>query len=104
MFEFIAKYWLEVIFGLFLSFIAFVFKRLLTYKDNIENINDGMKSILRIKISENYEKIIEKNCITLYDKEGVMDMYECYKKLGGNGFIDELIENINKIPIKENCK
>ena len=36
-----------------------------------------------------------------YEKENVLLMYSQYKKMGGNSFIDDIMEEIKDLPIKK---
>ena len=47
---------------------------------------------------------IEKECITLEDKENLKEMYAAYKALGGNGHLDTAMAEIEKLPVgAEDC-
>lgn len=39
--------------------------------------------------------------ITLEDKETLIDMYKAYKELGGNGHLDTIMEEVDKLPIRD---
>ena len=42
-------------------------------------------------------------CISLNEKETLNNLYIEYKKLGGDGIIDDIRDEIDKIPIKKDC-
>lgn len=42
---------------------------------------------------------IDNGYITLDDKENLKDMHEAYKALGGNGHLDTVIAEVEKLPV-----
>lgn len=50
------------------------------------------------------ESYINRGSITLDEKENVMRLYAAYKGLNGNGDLDTVMAEINKLPIKEVLK
>lgn len=42
---------------------------------------------------------INKGCISLLDKENLLEMHKAYKALGGNGHLDTVISEIDELPI-----
>ncbi len=100
--EFIAKYWLEAVFGLItLALTAWV--RHLSKQNKIrkaeqEAIKKGIQALLRDGIINQYNKYMEKKYIPIYAMENVEAMYKEYHALGGNGTITELYEDLQDLP------
>lgn len=47
---------------------------------------------------------IDKGCINLDDKENLKEMHKAYKGLGGNGHLDLVMEEVEKLPVSsEDC-
>lgn len=44
---------------------------------------------------------IREKKITLSDKDTLVDMYKAYKALGGNGHLDVIMREIDKLPVVE---
>lgn len=44
---------------------------------------------------------IKQKCITLSDKDTLIDMHKAYKALGGNGHLDVVMNEIEKLPVVE---
>ncbi|MEG2283715.1 MAG: hypothetical protein RSB99_03715 [Bacilli bacterium] len=103
MLDFILKYWIQILFGSLISLAGVIFKQLNNYRLKVNEMQNGIRVILKLKISEYYEKVSNKKCITMYEKELITEAYDNYHNLGGNGFIEELMENINLIPVKNDC-
>lgn len=101
MISFIIKYWIEFLFGIVTSLIMVKFKN---FKDDYEMIKETKNSIcilIKNEIIIEYYDIQYKKYVTIYDKEIINDLYKEYKNLGGNGFVENLIKDINSVPVKE---
>lgn len=61
-------------------------------------LNKAVCALLRDRILFLCEKYIEKGIITHKQFESLMMLYENYKALGGNGFIDEEVEMVTDLP------
>lgn len=44
-------------------------------------------------------RYIEDRHISLEDKENLMDMHKAYKALGGNGHLQTVIDEVNRLPV-----
>ena len=44
-------------------------------------------------------KYIDNGQISLDDKENLKDMHDAYKALGGNGHLDTVMEEVEKLPV-----
>ena len=93
MLNYIIKYWLEILFTLISSGIAYIFKQYISLKH-------GMKSLLKAEIIKIYDKQITSGVCPNYMKENIKEMYDNYHKLGGNGFITSLVNKIYDLPSK----
>ena len=78
------------------------------YSNQIELQKDNkitMRSsadLLRDKMLYMYKQCYEeRHYISLHEKENFLHMYEDYKKLGGNGMIDDIHEKIMDLPTKK---
>ena len=100
MINFIITYWLEVIFGIILSLITVLWQNIKTYHKKMESIKSGVKILLKNEITNYYDEAILKISITLFEKEMLIELYKQYKNLEGNGLIENLIEKIDTIPLK----
>lgn len=100
MLEFIVKYWIQILFGLLISFMTYFFKQIINYKKKLDASNEGIIAILKIKIIEKYNEFVTKETITIVEKEGLMDLYNVYKKFECCDVIKDLINEIDSIPIR----
>lgn len=91
--NFIIKYWLEILFTLMSSGIVYIFKQYISLKN-------GMKALLRNEIIRIYDNQILLGYCSNYMKENIREMYENYHKLGGNGFVTNLVNKLYDLPNK----
>ena len=103
MLDFVIRYWLQIFFGAICSLILVIIKKIAFYKKTIMMMEDGIKALLRTKIIETYNTVMNNNGITLAQKENLYLLFDEYKKLGGNGLIDDLVRDIEKLPVIKLC-
>lgn len=56
--------------------------------------NDGEKCLLRTAILNIYYKGLDKKELHQYEAENLIKLYEAYKALGGNSFVDEIYSDM----------
>jgi len=104
MLEWIAKYWLEVLFGLVSAGFGIVSrrlsKRLNEEKARNEAIENGVRDMLRLTILDNYERCKQAGVISVARKDAVDSAYKSYHALGGNGTVTQAHSEIMALPIK----
>lgn len=64
---------------------------------SLENAN---RIIMKDRIKHLGKSYILRGSITSEEMEDLHEMHSCYHDLGGNGFLDTLMSNVNKLPIK----
>lgn len=103
MVTFILEYWTEFLFGILASIILFFYHKIGEYYKNVSATKNGMKILLKNEIIKEYQSMHKRKCTTIYEKSIIMDLYKEYKNLGGNGVIEDIIRDVNEIPLNENC-
>lgn len=63
---------------------------------NTKRTTEGEKCLLRSEMLRTYYKHIDTREIRQYEFENFIKLYEAYKSLGGNSFIDEVHEEVMK--------
>lgn len=91
MIEFLKNYWLEFLLSSILSTIIIVIKE-------YGGLKTGMKALLRNEIIRIYERYIKLGHCPSYMKKNINEMYTSYHKLGGNGMVTAMVEEIYKLP------
>lgn len=63
---------------------------------NTRRTLEGERCLLRSEMLKIYYRNLEKKTIKQYDFENYIKLYEAYKSLGGNSFIDEINEEVRE--------
>lgn len=61
--------------------------------------SEGTKCLLREKLIDYHDKYMEKKCIPSYALRNWVEMFNAYKRLGGNGMIDGMDHEVRNLPI-----
>lgn len=61
--------------------------------------SEGTKCLLRVKLIEYHDKYMEKKAIPSYALKNWVEMYEAYKRLGGNGMIEGMDKEVHALRI-----
>lgn len=105
MWDFIVKYWLEVLFGIVVAGLSAMYaklsKRLQAERDKNQAIENGLRDILRLQILDTYEKCVQEDrTISVSRKDAIDSAYHSYHALGGNGTITQVHTEIMQMSIK----
>lgn len=90
--NFIKEYWVLITFFIGEITALFIFAKYFI---------DAVKCLLRNDILNIYDKCKHDKKITRYQLQSVHLSYEIYKKLKGNSFIDEIMEEIKGYEIRD---
>ena len=75
--------------------------RIKDYKNKDLRQEEALKCLLRSNITSKYYVYSELGEIPYYEKENVDRMFEQYKMMGGNSYVDTIVREINSLPIKK---
>lgn len=89
--QFIIQYWVQFSCGILAVGLATMAKRVMA-------LRHGMMTLLRSDIIRCYEKYIGREWIPIYAMENVLESYNAYHTLGGNGTITKLVEELRCLP------
>lgn len=100
---FISAHWLEWLFTAVIAVLSWFLKllkdQLAEEKQKNEAIADGMQSLLRESIVNNYNKwCVERGYCPIYAKESMKKVYKAYHNLGGNDVATDLYDKLLKLP------
>ena len=106
--QYIVTILLTVISGVLLFVIKGLLTQIKTLKDEQKKretewqkaISAGVVSLLRIQLIEYHDKYMVGDHIPTYVYENFNEMYEAYTKLGGNGMITHMKEEIDSLQVK----
>ena len=94
--QFIAKWWLELVFGGVATAALGLYKKATKRQKAIE---DGVRDMLRLTILDNYERCKQAGVISVSRKDAIDSAYQSYHALGGNGVITQVHSEIMAMPI-----
>ena len=63
-------------------------------------IEEGVQALLRNELVRRYREYETKGELSILDKENIEDMFIQYQKLGGNGTVKQLMNELLKLPTK----
>jgi len=106
--EWISKYWIEWVFGLLIAVLTWVVKRTTTRVKNEqaqnEAMRDGMRALLMRQIQQDCEAVIAAGTASVETKTSIEQMYQAYHRLGGNGIITNLRDQMMCLPTQTTKK
>lgn len=70
-------------------------------KSKKDYTQEALKILLKSELKKEYIELIKKGFVTFDELESVNEVYEAYHNLKGNGTGTKMIEEIRKLPIKE---
>lgn len=88
--DFLKEYWVLITF--FIGEIGALFMF-------VKSINKGTKCSLRNDILNIYDRCKDKKQITQYQLQSIEYSYDLYKKLGGNSFVEDIMERIKEFDL-----
>lgn len=100
--EFIRLHWVEFLFSGVSTILAVLYrdvrKRLKAEHDKNTAIAEGVQSLLRESIVQNYNEYHDKGYCPIYAKESIKRVYKAYHNLGGNDVATKLYEKLLEMP------
>ena len=101
--EFVVKYWLEILFGIIVTGLTTgvtrINKKLKEEKIRNQAIEKGVQCLLRMQILDTYERSKTDGKISVSRKDAIGLACDSYLALGGNGTIKRICDEIKAMPI-----
>ena len=105
MYEFILKYWIEVILGIVVGILAKGFKKTIDHiherTEEQEQIKIGLVAILHDRLFQSGMYFLDKGEISVSELDNIAEMYEAYNKLGGNSTGTEIFKRLQELNLTE---
>ncbi len=95
MLDWIIQYWIQLVFGLMITFAGYLYRQVKKYRHHLRSIENTVITLLKFKIMEIYEQIKDKDMISMSDKEKISKLYNEYKQFEPNGLINDLVRTLN---------
>ena len=77
-----------------IGFVTPIFIKLKKYKHNLDDVNEGIKCLLRSEMTRTYYRHLDDKTIRQYEFENFIKNYKAYKALNGNSFVDKIYEEV----------
>lgn len=98
--EIILKVILTVVGFITTGVLGYLVAKVKDYKKRDTNQEEALKCLLRSNITSKYYVYNEMGNIPIYEKENIDYMFEQYKLMGGNSYVERIVKEINDLPIK----
>lgn len=99
--EIIMKVVLTIVGFIVTGILGYLTAKIKEYKKKDNNQQKALKCLLRSAITSKYYVFNELGEIPRYERENIIYMYEQYKNMEGNSYVDEIYPEILKLPIKQ---
>ena len=83
------------------GFLGYFVAKIKGYKEKDVRQEEALKCLLRSNITSKYYVYSELKEIPYYEKENIDKMFEQYKMMGGNSYVDTVVREINTLPIRK---
>ena len=103
--EWIARYWMEWLFGIMAALAAASYRRISKHMRHTQKkdraLDDGMRALLRDRIISACDHYFEKGYAPVYARENITSMYDAYHSLGGDGIVTDMVRQTMELPYKK---
>lgn len=65
----------------------------------MQAIQESLQMILQSSLIDTHDESVKKGYITIYKRRNFDKKYECYKRLGADGVIDDLVAKVRSLEI-----
>ena len=100
--QFASSHWVEWLFTVSVAVLGWgyrqIYARLKIEQKKNEAIAEGVQSLLRESIVDNYNRYSDKGFCPIYAKESIKRVYIAYHKLDGNDVATELYKKLLAMP------
>lgn len=99
--EIVMKVILTIVGFIVTGVLGYLVAKVKEYKQKDSNQEKALKCLLRSSITSKYYVYTEIGEIPSYERENIIYMYDQYKAMGGNSYIDKIMIELNQLPIKK---
>ena len=99
--EILMKTILTIVSFVVTGFLGYFVAKIKGYKEKDVRQEEALKCLLRSNITSKYYVYSELKEIPYYEKENIDKMFEQYKMMGGNSYVETIVHEINNLPIKK---
>lgn len=73
----------------------------MTRNTQIKRLEQSERILMKDRIKHLARAYINRGWVTTEELEDLHEMHNCYHDLGGNGFLDTIMGNVNRLAIKD---
>lgn len=95
----ILEYVVEILFMLISTLFVYLYKKIKKIIQTVESNRNSMLVLTKNLFIQKYYYYKRANYICICEKEALKNLYFEYKSLGGNGIVETIINEIDKLPI-----
>lgn len=96
MLNFIIEYWIQFAFGLLISVAGYLYRQIKKYRSKMNSLEKSLILLLKDNILELYQKIKDKDTISVDLKEKINQLYHEYKKFECCDIIQDIMLDLDK--------
>ncbi len=104
MIDTIKEYWLETVLSAITTglgvWLRSLYKKFRRYQTDNEALKAAVRSMVRDRLIQAYRYHTKHEHVPFLERESLMNMHTQYKALGGNGAIDNLMEELLELPFE----
>lgn len=99
--EIVMKAILTIVGFVVTGILGYLVAKVKEYRQKDGNQEKALKCLLRSAITSKYYVYTELGAIPTYERENVIYMYDQYKAMGGNSYVDNIMKEVESLPIKK---
>ncbi len=84
--------------GALSTLISGIFSIWRSRKEREDGVVAGVRMLLYDRVKFLGKKYLEKNQVTIEELEDLVEMHRIYHSLGGNGFLDSIMDSVKHLP------
>lgn len=69
-------------------------------REDMALIKDALLTIMRVELNKECGKAISNGCIEMERRNGIVDMFGAYEKLGGNHGVGSSVRTVERLPVR----
>lgn len=82
------------------TIITAIINAIVTHSKAYNSLLEANRILMKDRIKHLGNSYIQRGSITSEELQDLHEMHECYHDLGGNGFLDTIMSNVNHLPLK----
>lgn len=82
------------------TIITAIINAIITHSKAYNSLLEANRILMKDRIKHLGNSYIQRGSITSEELQDLHEMHECYHDLGGNGFLDAIMNNVNHLPLK----